>query len=309
LPLIKIGTPLAPEHAAVLDSRLTEALGSDTPEPDAGQLWRLRWGDTTALAVLIKVGADDFTVAPASLDEWMADDYTVVVAPSWSPIGTGIAVWVGLESIVPPYVLDVCLGEVDVLDQIAAVRQAYRKGISVEEVIVVGPPIIEVVDERREYRDGLALEFASLSEAEWLDLPASPAQETLAAESLVNLLRPVDPRGLAEALGLDAPSTFALLGGERLLAPEEASIIGRMVGIDPAVVLAATPPVPPGLLRELNHPDHRRAIEARAAQTGHTDSEERRLALRELLPVAARRAGDEAAPLDWRRLVRDRFGR
>ncbi len=284
-----------------LRPRLPSRLRAEPPDPFPGQLWRLRWTGATALGVVLGVEADDVIVAPVGLDEWMADDYAVVVRPDWSPLHTGMAVWVGLEAVVPLIVLDVYLGDADVLDQIAAVRQAYRQRRPVADTILVGPPVTDATDERNQYRRHLALAFASLSDAEWLDVAAPDAD----SRSLVDLLRGVEPRLLAEALGLDARSTFVLMSGERVPTSEEAEVIARLVGTDADEVRAAAPAIPPELARELSHPRHRREIEQRASAAGHDEGEERRRVLRDLLPVAARRAGDETAPLDWRRLVAD----
>jgi hypothetical protein len=294
--------PLAvPADAARLEPDLRQRLQAEPSEPAPGQLWRLRWDDTAALAVVLRIEDDDVTVAPVGLDYWMADDYAVVVGPEWSPLQVGFAVWVGLEAVVPLVVLDVCLGEVDVLDQIAVVRQAYHRGEAVTETVVVGPPVAGPTDERDQYRRQLALGLASLAEAEWLDV-ATPGA---GAGSLAELLRGVDARRLAGALGFDAPSTFVLMSGERFVTPEEAVAIAGLVGCDAEEVRNATLAVPPELVRELSHPRQRPVIDRRAREAGQGEDEERRQALQDLLPVAARRAGDEAAPLDWCRLVSD----
>ena len=301
----RVDLPGIAEWSAQLDSGLVTALRSEAPEPKAGQLWRLRWDDTSVLSVVLRVKGEDVIVAPVGLDEWMADDYSIVVSPDWSPLGIAFAIWVGLEAVVPLVVLDVCFGEVDALDQIAAVRHAEHKGVLVEEAILVGSPIFTASDERSQYRRDLSLAMGRLSDATWLESSNNQGHEL--TPSLVELLEPVDPRRLAHVLKLDAPSTFALMSGERLLTPEEAALVGSLIDVDGVTILNAIPPVPPGLVHELSHPIHRQEIFRRAQSSGHSENEERRLALRELLPVAARRAGDEAAPLDWRRLVRDRF--
>ncbi|MGI8899678.1 MAG: zf-HC2 domain-containing protein [Nocardioides sp.] len=290
-----------PADGPRVEADLRKLLWEEPPNPAPGQLWRLRWNDTTALGVVLRVEGDDVIVTPVGLDEWMADDYAVVVRPDWSPLHIGLSVWVALEAVVPFLVLDVYLGEADFLDQVAAVRQAYRQGRTVEDTVLVGPPVIEVTDERNQYRRQLALAFASLADAEWIDV-AAPGGD---GRSLVELMRGADPRSLAEVLGLDIRSTFVLMSGERVPTSAEAEVIAALIDADVDEVRAATPTIPPELAHELSHPRHRRDIERRAYAAGHGESDERRQALRHLLPVAARRAGDPEAPLDWRRLVDD----
>jgi hypothetical protein len=290
-----------PTDGPRVDADLSKLLWLEPPDPAPGQLWRLRWDDTTAVGVVLRVEGDDVIVTPVGLDEWMADDYAVVVGPEWSPLHIGMSVWVALEAVVPLLVLDVYLGEADFLDQIVAVRQAYRQGRAVADTIVVGPPVIDETDERAQYRRQLALAFASLADAEWVDV-ATPGRD---GRSLVDLMRGADPRMVAQALDLDIRSTLVVMSGERVPTSQEAELIAELLATDVDEVLAAAPAVPPELAHELSHPRHRRAIERRGRAAGHGESDERRQALRDLLPVAARRAGDPEAPLDWRRLVDD----
>jgi len=300
-PAVPIPAVALPADGPRVEPDLRKLLWVEPPDPAPGQLWRLRWNDITALGVVLRVEGDDVIVTPVGLDERMADDYTVVVGPEWSPLHVGMSVWVALEAVVPFLVLDVYLGDADFLDQIAAVRQAYRQRRAVADTIVVGPPVIDETDERTQYRRQLALAFASLADAEWVDV-ASPGRD---GRSLVDLMRGADPRMVADALNLDVRSTFVVMSGERVPTSEEAELIAELIDADVEEVWAAAPPIPPELAHELSHPRHRRDIERRARAAGHGESDERRQALRDLLPVAARRAGDETAPLDWRRLVDD----
>ena len=292
-----------PDHRLALDPDLLKRLRGEPPDPSPGQLWRLRWDEAMALSVVLRVEGDDVVVVPVGLDPWMADDYAVVVGAEWSPLPTGFAAWVGLEAVVPLVVLDVFLGEIDALDQIAVVRQAYRRGTPVPETVVVGPPLTDADAERAQYRRQISLALASLAETTWFDVAVPEA----GARSLVELLRDVDPRRLAEALGLDTRSAFALMGGERLVDDIEAEVIAALVGVDIGEVRTARPAVPAELIHELGHPRHRRAVERQAQAASRHEGVERRVALAALLPAAARRAGDESAPLDWRRLVDDHF--
>lgn len=291
--------------AATVRPELLRQLHTAPRDPDSGQLWRLRWEGVCTLVVILKVDGDDVAVCPVTLDPWMADDYTIVVTEDWSPLAASFAVWVALEAVVPMFVLDRYLGDVDALDQIAEVRLAFRKGIAAPDTIVVGPRIADLADERSTYRHALASQLHTLSAADWLEV--SPTGGAGEGSTIAGLLEGVEPHLIAETLDLDRPSTFALLSGERQLTESEAQQLAGLADVTVEAVLAAVPPVPPRLINALNHPRHRESIERHAQQRGHDPIEERRAALAELLPVAARRAGDEAAPLDWHQLVADRY--
>lgn len=300
-----VSQDLGPTPSVAISDELLARLRQEPREPFRGQLWRLRWEEHAALAVLLKVDGDDVTVMPVTLDPQMGDDYTIVVSESWSPLAAAVGIWVGLETVVPLWVLDRDLGDIDALDQIAEVRRAFRKGIAASEIVVVGLQVTDPTDERSAYRHEVGASFHALSEAEWLADGTFAGTES--APLLTEMLETVGPRQIAETLDLNAPSTFALLSGEWLVTEDQALLLEMLIGRPAAEILAAVPAPPSRLLRALSHPRHRAVIEARAAQCGLSGAQERREALAELLPVAARRSGDETAPLDWHQLVADRY--
>lgn len=285
--------------SAVLDLALART-DEPPPEPAAGQLWRLRWDDVVALAVVLRVHDEEVTIAPVGIDSWLADEYAVYVSEAWSPIGVSFAVWMSLVGTIPLCVLDWYLGDVDVLDQLPAVSDAFRKGIAAPAHIPVGAPIDHLLDERWQYRRQMMGSLSALADAAWCEPLSAVGDGDLGA-----MLDGCEPSEIGSSLGLEPPDVFVLLRGDTPLTAGQAELLSSMSGRSVGDLLNAAPPVPPALLRELDHPVNRPLIEGFADRNGWSPVRVRFEARNALLGRAARFAGDPSAPIDWRRVLRD----
>jgi hypothetical protein len=279
---------------------ILSVLDEISPEPASGQLWRLRWEDTVAMAVVLNVDDQDVRVAPACLDSWLADDYAVFVSKEWSPLRASLAVWTSLISTVPLCVLDRYLGEVDVLDQVQVTWEAFRKGGAVPGHIPVGDTIVSPLDERWQFRRQLAADFSVLSDAGWSEPSAGTGDGSLGA-----MLDGIEPQAIGEALDLLPPDVFILLRGETPLNAEQADRLAELTAISPSELMSASPPVPREILREISHPRNRARLEERAARSRWSYREVRVRACTALVGTAARYAGQSDAPIDWHRVLQD----
>jgi hypothetical protein len=287
-------------EGASIPEQLRAHLQEVPPEPAAGQIWRLRWNEVTALSVVLRVHEEEVTVAPVSVDSWLADEYAVYVSAEWSPIGVALAIWVSLVGTVPLCVLDRYLGDVDVLDQLPSVRDAFRKGIPAPSHIPVGSPILSAFDERSQYRRQLTATFSALADVEWHDPTFGHGDGDLGAT-----LDGLEAEEIGSCLGLGPPDVFVLLRGETPLTAEQADKLAALSGTSAEDLLRATPPVPSELVRELDHPANRSLIEVYAIRNDWSPTQVRFEARNALLGLATRFAGDPKAPIDWRRVLRD----
>jgi hypothetical protein len=253
-----------------------------------------------SLGVVLRVHEEEVTVAPVCLDSWLADEYAVFVSEEWSPIDVSLAIWVSLVTTVPLCALDWYLGEVDVLDQLPAVRDAFVKGLSPPSHIPTGAAVVSTLDERSQFRRQLATTISDLADAGWHEPSISQGDGDLG-----KMLDGLEPERIGESLGLEPPSVFVLLRGETPLTESQAARLSALSGIAVDVLRNASPPIPSRLLRELDHPINRSLIEECAIRNSWSFTEVRFEARNALLGRAARFEGDPDAPIDWRRMLRD----
>jgi hypothetical protein len=168
LPELPAGVPSDEPRGAVPDEARAAIASADRPEagPRPGELWRARRhpdGPVTMVWLRDVAGAGTAAV-PVSLDTELADERTLIVPPAASPLGTPLAVHVGVEATIDERHLLDRLGSLDIAADVASLHAAWLAGEPGQE-LDVGPVVVSPLDERIEYREALADRLAELAPA------------------------------------------------------------------------------------------------------------------------------------------------
>ena len=122
-------------------------ISESTPEDlERGQVWRVRWEDTSQLAMVWSAEIDWVGMIPVTPDPNYADESCVILA-SEDPDGHSV-LWLGLETPLPYHVLD-CQVSVLPTDGLKTVRKMLRQGKSIDTIdLKIGQPIMSAFDHR-----------------------------------------------------------------------------------------------------------------------------------------------------------------
>lgn len=231
------------------------ATSDNTPPPQVGDVWRVRWQDTAGTVLVTYIeerhtaggGARHDTVAalrvaPVSFDE--EPDEHAVLAPAFAhDLGFDVAVWVDDQGDVPARVLEVKLGQFAIPGTEGLPRGTRNWGPT---------------DPRTRVRAHLQDLVAELAEATW-------APESSYDVSLPDLLATADIRAVAGALG-SVPLAMQLRRGQTILTPEQADTLAPVLGRTPEELLAANSPFPDDLIAVMDQPSVRSLVDRLSAR-------------------------------------------
>ncbi|MEU4159237.1 hypothetical protein [Actinoplanes sp. NPDC026670] len=310
--------------AAVLGplTRLTPALHELTRDTDVrepvtvGQLWRLRREQATELAVIVAVDQWWVTVAPVTTDLAAADEFSLLLPASATPLNVALAVCVSLDCTVPMLVLDTLIapaGRPGLTQQMPApqtlrdVWRAWRRGEPTPAGPVYGTALDEGDLDRRELRDAVATGFAPLIGASAAIPGSDPLSEVTPLAQRVRD-RGLRPSQMARETGLPM-EVFTRIGRDGRVTPNEAGQLAPLLGLDRTTVLAANPPLDDDLITEVSQPGYRRGLRRLAAATCSTEDDQRWLMAQTVAPIASRtvtgRDPEPAAVNPWTDKVQD----
>lgn len=166
-PAFDLGEPVLPERSAHVQQPLVQALAKPSGgSPSPGELWRVVGYSEAVMIWVLRVHDDTARVIPCSLDVELADEYTLLISESDSPLGLPLALHTTLEVDLPSDVFEARLARLDVMDNVEAVRAARKQGQPAPSYVTVGPPIADPIDERIAFREALARIIADLASAE-----------------------------------------------------------------------------------------------------------------------------------------------
>lgn len=164
-------TPAAETIQRIIDAsevvpgirQLTEARPAESPE--AGELWRV--GQDDALLVWVRKNFHDgaVDVVPVVLDVDLADEHTVLVPSSMSPLHTDLAAVATLRTHLHPGAFIDRVGTLDIAAEVDEVVTAQRTGRPISAS--TGSSIHFDDDERLEYRQALRDLLADLTPSAW----------------------------------------------------------------------------------------------------------------------------------------------
>jgi hypothetical protein len=265
------------------------------PDPSRGQLWRATWEGVTQLVLVLRVtAAGTATVVPVTVDPPASDEASVVADADLTMLGHEATLWGGLAADMPFLVFDVLLGVVAPTIVAAAERVAVGEGRDeLPEGLRTGSRVESPFDPAAQVRAELSDALDLLGHAAWV------ASSAPAGKSLPELLKgrkevPELLREIAETLGLKPPEVMSIMKGARPVLPDQAPVFARIAGLTEQEVLSAAPPLPDGLILELDRPRWRKALTARRASAGSEGAARRSVAYG-ALALAARQTGASSA--------------
>ncbi|MDZ5447383.1 helix-turn-helix transcriptional regulator [Micromonospora sp. 4G57] len=305
-------TRLTPQlHALTLDTDGREDVA-------VGQLWRLRWEQANELAVVIAVDRWRVTVAPVTTDIAAADEFSLLLPPSASPLNIALAVCLSLECTVPMFVLDrqiapasrpttnpqQAAAQLPPPQTLHDVWRAWRRSTAGPAGLTYGTALDEGDLDRRELRAVIASSFAPLVGASATIPGVDPLGEVVPLAQRVRD-RGLRPAALAQATGLSLEVFTRINRGGRVK-PAEAAKLAAVLDTDTRTVLDANPALDDDLITEVSQPRHRPALR-RLARVDGTDEDQQRWAIAEAVsPTAARtvagsgqRADPRATTTHW----------
>jgi hypothetical protein len=266
-------------HGLVLPDQVREVMAGPTAAGDVepGQLWRVTWKDRHLMVAVIEV--DDWQVlsAPVTTDIRLADEFTLLVPETDSPLATDLAIWIRASSAFPLFVFDRQLGTLPAVGAArvsgrTALRQlnrAYLASSVAPANLPVGRPLTDNDVDR------LAMHNALQEQADWfssasaglidsdgvlIGLPAA-AEDRGPARPLDVVLRDsgLELSELSARTGLDMPRLLDLARPGASASPQEIAAIEGATGTSASIAGATQQARAIGALAEVSRPAWRAA--------------------------------------------------
>jgi hypothetical protein len=250
----------------------------------AGQLWRLRWDDTSELAAVLAVDRWWVTVAPVTSDTAAADEYSVLLAPDVTCLDIPLALCVSLECTVPLFTLDTLIAQTGTESRttpatgmpsahvLQAIWRAWRRGDVPPEDARYGEPMLGGDLDRRELRNTVSAAFVPLVSAAPTILRDTVQPSTSLVDMIDNLNLSLSE--LVEASQLDRKVFLQIKQGGRVTA-QDAHQLATLLNTDVNTVVAANPPLDEGLIMQISRPRWRHGLRRLARKSRTTEDEAR----------------------------------
>lgn len=281
----------------------------EVPDPEGGQLWRLRWNDAVVLAAVEpRSDARTFSALPVSEDPQFATDSDLILDPDESSLGMAAMVQVALEMVLHRRVLDRCLGRLadsawkDLLQLRSAFVRSEPSGLPLGRV---GPPVTHELDERLQYRAEQREVCMALAFAEWYAPPSGPTTAGLIRSRLEE--RRISLADLAARSGIPVQTVMRLLREEGVdLSRDQLERLAGALDLDAEELGAALAErFPERLVEAIDSPGHKARVYAFCERWGSGEPETRRRLARELVGLARR--AKQMTVSDWSRLLEEHF--
>lgn len=158
---------IAQATAPLPDAIVELVSGSRGGPPQQGEIWRV--GRNEALLVWVRRVVDDEVadVIPLVLDVDLADQESLIVSASATPLATEIAAMVALRTHVHVGAFINRIGTVDIRQGVTEIMTAMQEG-RLPSGVSVGRPIEDDDDQRFEYRQALRDLLGELSPSTWI---------------------------------------------------------------------------------------------------------------------------------------------
>lgn len=309
--LVASGAGAELEKLTVLRPALHALTGTrdDRDEIEIGQLWRLRWRETTEIALVVAVDRWWVTVAPVTTDIGAADEYGVILPGTSTVLGIPAAVCFSLECVVPLFTFDHLIARVGRPEQaegnsltqlpspetLRDVWRAWRRGTTPPQLLTYGQPLLEGDLDRRELRGTLAAGFSPLVSASALAPGQSTRQPSAPLSAMLQDLQ-IPPSELARRTNLEREVFLRVRQGGRVTATE-AHALTAVLDTDTETILAANPPLDESLVVEVSQPRWRPDLR-RLAELRYTSEDEERWGLADAVAASPRRTVHERASAD-----------
>ncbi|MBT2508524.1 hypothetical protein J7I98_22065 [Streptomyces sp. ISL-98] len=252
-----------------------------TPEdPQPGQIWRVAWVDVVELVAITSVSDTAVHAVPVSLETHFHDEKTLLLPAAATTVEQPLALWYGLGARLPWWVLD---------RQVSQLPDSLKSPQDGPPGSRRGSAIASPAAPAAEFRAALADALEHFAAASW-----TPA----GSGDLTTLLRKhkLGAHDLVRHLDIEPPRALALLRGQTPLTPDEAAILGPVMGQTQDRVLEANPELPDQLVHQLSRPARRAQIRLLAHRSGTSEQQARLSAAYGAFGLAARQDGGTT---DW----------
>lgn len=294
---------LTPHVWEVMEHRATREVGE-------GQIWRLQWLDTVALAVVLpRRDASEVVVFPVTEDPQFATDYDLVLEPHETPFAAKLLVQVPLEMVVHERVLERWLGQIEeaAWKDLLRLREAFKRSEPTDlPEGRVGAPVADELDERLQYRAEQREAHAPLQFSDWLPSPEPNSGPDVSEAVRAWLAQPGrTPKELGQLSGIPVKKLVRLTRDEPVdLTSSELVRLGEALGQDVSI---PSEHYPEALVKTLDDPRLRECTWAAAARWDTDEADARKRVARHLVG-APRRTRGEMTRQDWERLLLRTFG-
>lgn len=262
--------------------RLSESVGEVMPEP--GQVWRARWDDVVSMVFVDqKVGTFQnlLRVAPVTVGEDMADEWTVILPEDSTSLSVSLSVWTELATDVAEVVLERFVVNVRQHNSLAGLLEAAENG-----ALRRGLPVLNESGRRAQERRELSFVMEALSGAVGLISGNGSLPDMLGAAG-------VSMAAIMQALGVETPFALRILKGTASVNVPQARAIASLLGTDTSAVLAGNPVVEEELAAAITKLSVRPRLSRLEALEGLDDSHAFVTLTKGVLALAARKEGDE----------------
>jgi hypothetical protein len=283
----------------------------NTPALASGQIWRLCWNEDCSIAVIYLHDEDaSITAFPVTEDVQFATNYDLILQAEESALGTPSMIQVGLETGIARFVLERCLGAIgeSAANDLSTLRAAFARGETADMPLGrVGPPLMNELDERHQFRLVQREMLAVFSLADWLDSfnqEATPISELL-DKKVRDSGRSAAFKEISDATSIPLQDLVRLWQRRGTMDKAMASPLASYFHLESTQLQDLGDRPPPELVDVMNHPSHKRRFH-RYSQEWHADESETRRRIARTL-VGARKRAKELSAQDWERLLEERF--
>ncbi|WP_162834100.1 hypothetical protein [Amycolatopsis circi] len=278
-----------------LPDSVAKCLESSVPQaPEAGQLWRISWGNLPPrLGVVARSNSSYVHVLPVTLDVMQRVDAAVVVEST--PLAIPLVVWPQLRTGLGDFVLAEFLGQLFDPSEVNKLVKASGEMNSQDLISVNVGLSPAMVESRRGYRDNLAREFARLCDSDWHRTDSSGVGDYFVSSEMASSAG-FTVADLADLLEVSKVEGYSIFRSER---PIPIDGLGKLEDAlrDHFKEVVVERPVNVEARTALDSPDLRRAIERAAVETDVAEDELRRDLYSELIS-APRRESSRAEAVD-----------
>jgi hypothetical protein len=214
--------------------------------PAAGDVWRAGGPDEALLVWVRGLSGDSAVVIPVTLDVELADEYTLIIPASESPLGLDLALFATVEAHADMRAFLQRIGALPVGDQVTRLLAARADGRTAPPGLLTGAPSGGPSDLRPQYRRLLSDLLSSLAAT---DVPGAAlpgdSDDKVAVDGLADILsaltwrRPGVEISPLEAARVEAGHAHELVVNALVRDLDAAVLIAVLTGADPAGVLGA----------------------------------------------------------------------
>ncbi|WP_329600163.1 hypothetical protein OIE43_44280 [Streptomyces pseudovenezuelae] len=245
-------------------------------DPQPGQIWRAVWQDTIQLLLITAAGDDDtLRAVPASFERY-ADADTLLLPAQATTLEQPLALWWGLETVLPWCVLDRQVSELTSRPPALTARTLADAVADTQWGSSTAPSASAI-----EYRAMVAGQLECLASAQWAPQGSGGLNQLFRDHGITA------PQ-LGAELKLPPPQALAVWRGHQALTADQAAALADRLGQPASHLLAANPALPPDVVHELNRPLRRPQIKALAAQDDLSEHDARLRAAYGIYTLAAR---------------------